>query len=99
MIAGLDVGLGLIILALAFIELVVITGSLRRAQRNIPVAAQADSPFTSPNSSHINEAVLIVQSGGRGQYINELTREWFALRPDGFTDPQFLLRRARPGED
>src|SRR5258706_489028 len=97
--AGLDVGLGLIILALAFIVLVVITVSLRRAQRNIPVAAQADSPFTSPNSSHINEAILIVQSGGRVEYINDLAREWFALRPDELPDLELLLRRVRPAED
>ncbi len=27
--------------------------------------------------SHSNEAVLIIQAGGRVEYINHLAREWF----------------------
>ncbi|MEP6893986.1 MAG: GAF domain-containing protein [Chloroflexota bacterium] len=99
MIAGLEAGLGLIILALAFIVPVVIIVSLRRVQRNGPVASQADAPLVSQNSSHTNEAILIVQSGGRVEYINDLAREWFGMRPDELPDLEQLLRHVRPLED
>jgi len=99
MIAGLEAGLGLVILALAFIVPVIVVVSLRRGQRNAPVASQADSPFLSPNSSHTSEAILIVQSGGRVEYINDLVREWFGLRPEELPDLEQLVRRVRPAEE
>ena len=99
MIAGLNVGLGLMVIALAFIVPVLIVVSLRRVQRNTPVAAQTDSAFTSPDSSHTTEAILIVQSGGRVEYINDLAREWFGLRSDELPDLELLLRRVRPADE
>lgn len=99
MTAGLEAGLGLIILALAFIVPVLIIVSLRRVQHNVPAASQTDSPFISPDSSHTTEAILIVQSGGRVEYINDLAREWFGMRPDEMPDLELLLRRVRPMED
>jgi len=98
MIAGLETGLGLIILALAFIVPVLVVVYLRRAQRNTPVVSQTESPFVSPDSS-TNEAILIVQSGGRVEYINDLAREWFGLRPEELPDLEQLLRRVRPAEE
>ncbi|MEP7137809.1 MAG: PAS domain-containing protein, partial [Chloroflexota bacterium] len=86
MIAGLEAGLGLVILALAFIVPVVVVVALRRVQRSTPVISQTDSPLFSPNSSHTNEAILIVQSGGRVEYMNDLAREWFGLRPEELPD-------------
>jgi len=99
MTAGLEAGLGLIILALAITVPVLIIVSLRKVQRNIPVVSQTDSSHVSPNSSHTTEAILIVQSGGRVEYINDLAREWFGLRPDELPDLEQLLRRVRPMED
>ena len=98
MIAGLETGLGLIILALAFIVPVLIVVYLRRGQRNVPVVSQTEAPFISPDSS-TSEAVLIVQSGGRVEYMNDLAREWFGLRPDELPDLEQLLRRVRPAEE
>ena len=98
MIAGLETGLGLIILALAFIVPVLIVVYLRRGQRNTPVVSQTEAPFISPDSS-TSEAVLIVQSGGRVEYMNGLAREWFGLRPDELPDLEQLLRRVRPAEE
>ncbi len=99
MIAGLETGLGLIMLALAFILPVFVVVNLRRAQRNPPVITQSDSPFTAPDSSHSSEAILIIQSGGRVEYINDLAREWFGLRPDETPDLEQLLRPIRPAEE
>ncbi len=99
MIAGLEAGFGLMILALAFIVPVVVIVSLRRTQRNAQVASQTDSPLFSTSSSHTSEAILIVQSGGRVEYINDLAREWFGLRPEELPDLEQLIRRVRPAEE
>jgi len=97
--AGLEAGLGLIVLALALIVSVSIVVSLRKVQRNVPVSAQTDLASLSPTSPHTNEAILIVQSGGRIEYINELAREWFGFRSDELPDLERLFRRVRPLEE
>src|SRR5262245_52367402 len=99
MTAGLEVGLGLIGLALALIVSVFVVVLLRRAQRNAPGAAQSDFASLSPSSTHTNEAILIVQSGGRVEYMNELAREWFGFRQDELPDLERLFRRVRPLEE
>ncbi len=100
MITGLETGLGLVVLALALIVPVLVVVFLRRSQRNASVVSQTDSPLiTSPHSSHTSEAILIVQSGGRVEYINDLAREWFGLRPEELPDLEQLIRRIRPAEE
>jgi hypothetical protein len=97
--AGLEAGLGLILLAVILMLSVSVVVWLRRLQRNVPVSAQTDLASLSPTSSHTNEAVLIVQSGGRIEYINELAREWFGFRADELPDLERLFRRVRPLEE
>ncbi|RPJ29039.1 MAG: GAF domain-containing protein [Chloroflexi bacterium] len=99
MIAGLEVGLALILIALALTVSVVVVIWLRRLPRNASVASEITSSFVSPDSSILNEAILIVQFGGRVEYINELAREWFGLREGEPADLERLVRRARPAED
>lgn len=99
MTAGLQAGLALIGLALALIVSVWIVASLRRAQRDLPLTTVADPSISSPDSSQTNEAILLVQSGGRVEYLNELAREWFELRPNDFPDLERLIRRVRPAEE
>lgn len=99
MTAGLEVGLGLILLAVALFVSVLVVGSLRRVQRDVPVASRTDFTSHSLSSTHTNEAILIVQSGGRIEYINELAREWFGFRPDELPDLERLFRRVRPLEE
>ena len=99
MFAGLEVGLGLVILALGMIVPVLVVVWLRRLPHNALPAPASASSFISPDSSHSNEAVLIVQSGGRVEHINNVAREWFGLREDESADLERLIRRARPPED
>jgi len=98
--AGLSAGLGLIILALGLVVSVSIIVSLRRLQRNAPLDLQT-GPVSLPldPSSHTNEAILVVQAGGRIEYVNDLAREWFALQADEIPDMERLFRRARPAEE
>src|SRR5215208_4420575 len=97
--AGLEVGLALVIFALVLGLLVLAVIWLRQLPRNASIKAETTSTFVPPDSSNLNEAILIVQFGGRVEYINELAREWFGLREGEPADLERLVRRARPAED
>jgi len=99
MVAGLEVGLGLVVLALVLIVPILVVIMLRRLPRNASVSTETTSTLISPDSENLNEAVLIVQAGGRVEYVNELAREWFGLRAGESADLERLVRRARPAED
>ncbi|HUE98824.1 MAG TPA: GAF domain-containing protein, partial [Anaerolineales bacterium] len=99
MLDGLEVGLALVILALVLIVPVLLVIWLRRLPRNASISSETTPTFSSPDSSPLNEAVLIVQFGGRVEYMNDLAREWFGLRESEHPDLERLIRRARPAED
>jgi len=99
MSAGLEVGLALVVFAVVLVLIVLAVILLRRLPGNAAAAAEATSPFVSPDTSNLNEAILIVQFGGRVEYINDLAREWFGLREGEPADLERLVRRARPAED
>ena len=99
MFAGQEVGLGLVILAVVLFVLVLVMILLRRLSRNTLVAQNSSSTLIFPQATNSNESVLIVQPGGRIEYINDVGREWFGLRPDEPSDLERLIRRARPAED
>jgi len=100
MFAGQEVGLGLLILAAILFVSVLVVVVFRRTPRNVLSASQtsAGTPsFALPDST--NEAVLLVQAGGRVDYVNNLAREWFGLHPDESSDLERMLHRARPAEE
>jgi PAS domain-containing protein len=99
MSAGLGIGLGLVILSLVLIIPVFVVVWWRRLPHNSSVAPETPFSFVPPDSTHTNEAILIVQAGGRVEYINNLAREWFGLHPEEPTDLERLVRRARPAEE
>lgn len=98
MISGLEAGLGLIALALALLLSVWAVGYLRRLQRSSAIASKVNESF-SPTSTNLNDAILIVQAGGRVEYMNDLAREWFGMRPDEQPDLERIFRRVRPAEE
>ncbi|MBK9926109.1 MAG: GAF domain-containing protein [Anaerolineales bacterium] len=99
MFAGLGVGFFLILLALALLVPVLVTVALRQRNRKAAKSPRPISPFISPNSTKTNEAILLVQSGGRIEYINDTAREWFGLYPEDIPDLERLMRRIRPSEE
>lgn len=100
MFAGLGVGHYLILLALALVLPVLAIVVSRRAFRKInPLPQNAPSLIPPDPSKTINEAILLIQAGGRVDYVNELAREWFGLRPGELPDLERLIRRARPAEE
>src|ERR1043165_4737803 len=98
MSAGLGVGLGLVVLSLVLIVPVLIVVAWRRIPRSSAVPESVSS-FLPPDSENTNEAILIIQAGGRVEHINKLAREWFGLHSDEPTDLERLVRRARPAEE
>lgn len=99
MFAGFGVGHLLILLALAFLMPVLAVVASRRAFRKAsipPQSAFSPSPLSSPSN---DEAILLIQSGGRVEYINDLAREWFGLRPAEPPDLEVLARRTRPSTE
>lgn len=99
MFAGLGIGHYLILLALALLIPVLAIVAFRRTSRNSLVVPQNDPSFSPSDPSNVHEAILLVQSGGRVEYINDLAREWFALHPGEAPDLERLMRHARPAEE
>lgn len=89
----------MILLALAFLLLVLAIVAFRRMfVGKIPFQTASSSQF-SPNSTNLNEGIMLVQPGGRVNYINDLAREWFGLRSGERPDIERLIRRARPADE
>ncbi|HXF85590.1 MAG TPA: hypothetical protein VNK49_09390, partial [Anaerolineales bacterium] len=66
MSAGLEVGIGLIVLAFALLVPVLAVVGLRRLAFNAGSFSQPPSPaFPSSTDAQPNEGVLLVQAGGR----------------------------------
>ncbi len=64
-----------------------------------PVHAPAVAPVQSNEPSSVNQAVLLVQAGGRIDYANPTVREWFEIRENENPNLEILARRIRPSED
>ncbi|HEY5729626.1 MAG TPA: GAF domain-containing protein, partial [Anaerolineales bacterium] len=99
MFAGLGVGHYLILLALALLLPVLAIVASRRASRKNPLVPQNNFSLIPTDSSKVNEAILLVQSGGRVEFVNDLAKEWFGLNPGEVPDLERLMRRARPAEE
>ena len=84
--------------AILFVSVLTIV-AFRRVPRNVMLTPQTDASFIPQGSQHTQEAILLVQSGGRVEYVNEVAREWFGLRPDEPSDLERLLRRVRPVDE
>ncbi len=99
--AWTNLGIGLLITGLAAVVLVTVL--LRFMPRTMPVTQpEADqlvsSYFPPPNAEH-NEAILVIQPGGRVEYLNRAARQMFGLREDEPADLERLARQVRPSED
>lgn len=97
MVASLNLGIGLVIAGLIFVILVWgLLGLLPRAQANGEIDRTS---FVPAESDQANDAVLVIQSGGRVDYVNQRAREWFGLREHDSLDLERMIRRVRPSEE
>ncbi|HEX5838685.1 MAG TPA: GAF domain-containing protein, partial [Anaerolineales bacterium] len=99
MAAGLEVGLGLVVISLILIVPVLVVVAMRRLPQGSPSSPDEVVPFVVPDTQHSNEAILIIQVGGRVEFMNSLARLWFGLQPGEPADLERLVRRARPAEE
>lgn len=96
--AGLGPGLGLVLIGLVFVLLVLFL--LRLLPRNQAEARIPLSTFSSSSgASELKDAVIIVQGGGRLEYLNAPARQLFGLREDEQADLERLTRHVRPAND
>ena len=83
---------GLVLVALVWLILYALPSS--------KTVTQVDSnPFTFPENIQSNQAVLILQPGGRVEYISPQARSYFNLRENEPYDLERLARRVRPTSD
>ena len=95
---GLGLGLVLVVGGLVFVILVRILLRIL-LPANKPHTTLPDSSLTYPDSLDQKDAVLIIQGGGRVDYINEPARRLFGLHEDDQPDLERLTRFARPSNE
>ena len=95
MLSGL--GISLFIAGLVFVVLVWV---ILRVFPRTHATAQADTnSFSFPESSKSNDAIIILQLGGRVEYISTLARAYFNMHENEPYDLERLARRVRPTDD
>ena len=97
MFAGLGPGIGLLVIGLVFFLLVWVASRLLPGNQSI-VPTDATIPPYFPEITSNVDAVLIVQPGGRVEYVNALARRWFGLNEVEYIDLERLARRVRPSD-
>ncbi len=97
MFAGLGLGIGLIIAGLGFVLLV--WGFLRLLSVAQSEPAGGGVSIALPEISQSTEAMLVIQPGGRVEYLSPLARQWFGLSEDEPADLERLARRVRPTDE
>lgn len=69
--------------------------------RIVPRVRPVSREFQAQSFVKVNrheDAVLLVQSGGRVTYLNDLAREWFDVSPTDIPNLERMSRRVRPGD-
>ena len=95
---GLKLGVEFFVLGLVLIILVwVILRWLLRFQSTLQ--AEIRSEPDEPKVSSHTDAVIIVQAGGRLEYVNDVARAWFSLEENEHPSLERLARWARPSND
>lgn len=86
---------GFFLFGLAFILL---AWSLLRVVPRVRPASREMAPQSFIKVNSHQDAMLIVQAGGRVSYINKISREWFDLAETDYPSLERMSRRVRPGE-
>lgn len=103
MSAGIGPGIALVTIGLIVVLLVWLALYLLPKTRSTSVASQGKlsdvSSLIFPGAEQSVDAVLIIQPGGRVEYINALARQSFDLSADENANLERLTRRVRPADD
>jgi len=96
MLANLNLGIALLITGLVFVILV--WGLLRLLSRP-SIDVEAVLPSAPSEGDKATDGVMVIQPGGRVEYLNARARDWFGLREGDSADLDGLVRRVRPSDD
>ncbi|HUH96151.1 MAG TPA: GAF domain-containing protein, partial [Anaerolineales bacterium] len=97
MSAGIDLGIGLVIVGLVLGSLV--WALLRLFPNRASIGQDENAALVVPDFNQSSEAVLVIEAGGRVEFINPRAREWFGLQNGDAADIERLARRVRPPEE
>jgi GAF domain-containing protein/nitrogen-specific signal transduction histidine kinase len=97
MLTGLGLFIGLF--AIGLVSAFVVWAVMILLPRNQNAAKAGLPALVLPDVQQSIDAVLIVQPGGRVEYLNALARQWFALEENEPADLDRLTRRVRPVDD
>jgi PAS domain S-box-containing protein len=95
MISGLEIGLGISGLVLILLVLLF----LRASTRTQSETGGTSSPFSMTDPSKSDDATIVLQPGGRVEYMSAAARSIFDLREHEPYDLERLARRVRPSDD
>src|SRR4030065_757240 len=93
-----EAGLGLSLILAGLVVAILVWVFLRMLPRREPTADVISTPASSFESQS-TDAVIVVQLGGRVEYISRLARDWFGLQEGESPDLERLARRVRPAEE
>ncbi|OGO75126.1 MAG: hypothetical protein A3K41_13175, partial [Chloroflexi bacterium RIFOXYD12_FULL_57_15] len=93
-----EAGLGLSLILTGLVVAILVWVFLRMLPRREPTADVISTPASSFESQS-TDAVIVVQLGGRVEYISRLARDWFGLQEGESPDLERLARRVRPSEE
>lgn len=93
-----EAGLGLSLILAGLVVAILVWVFLRMLPRREPIADAISTPASSFESQS-TDAVIVVQLGGRVEYISRLARDWFGLQEGESPDLERLARRVRPSEE
>jgi PAS domain S-box-containing protein len=93
-------GLGLVLVVGGFVSVLLVRFLLRILLPGNQIIMDLPSSLSiHPVSSDQKDAIIIVQGGGRVEYLNESARRLFGLREDDQADLERLIRYTRPSNE
>ncbi|MFN8412157.1 MAG: GAF domain-containing protein [Anaerolineales bacterium] len=95
----MSAGLGIILLAAGLVLILLVLAFLRLSSGAQKSIQDGVKHFALYDSTQSNDAVMILQPGGRIEYMSEAARSYFDLRENEPYDIERLARRVRPSED
>ena len=95
---SVGLGVGVFIAGLVVVTLALLVLRFMARTQSAPQAV-SNSSSVSPLTKSSNEAVLVLQPGGRVEYISMAARAYFNLRDDEPFDLERLARHVRPSDD
>jgi GAF domain-containing protein len=93
-----EAGFGLSLILVGVVITMLVWVFLRILPRRAEVVEDVPSPRAFIQSKS-TDGVIVVESGGKVEYLNDLARSWFGLGATDYPDLERLARRVRPSED